>query len=91
VVPDLLYHELLKTYLPREGFQPVPAQCVETPWQQTNTASEASRLELSLPESPGAEGYSLLLSVAIQYGKLGVTGAIEPLPKAVASKVLAAV
>jgi hypothetical protein len=87
-MPDLFYHEGLDRYGPAEGFQTVLPQCIETPWEQTNAGSEANTLELVLPDGPGVEGFSLLLTVAIQYGKLGTGGTIEPLPKAVASKII---
>jgi hypothetical protein len=89
VVPDLIYHEHLLEYGPPEGFLPIPAQSRETPWKQTNSPAEAATLEVTLRGAPAIEGYCLMLSVAIQYGKLGPTGAIEPLPKAVASKIIA--
>lgn len=88
VVPDLFYIERLNSFLPEDGFRDVLPQKVETPWQQTNMASEAITLEVGLPEAPGVESFSLLLSLAIEYGRHGMTGAIEPVPKAVASKIL---
>jgi hypothetical protein len=89
IMPDLFYGEELDRYLPEPAYQKVPAQYVATPWEQTNTTSEASSLEVTLPQSPEIEGFSMLLTIAIQYGKLGPTGIIEPVPKAVASKIIA--
>lgn len=89
VMPDLYYHEPLDNYLPEEGYQGPPPHVVEMAWHQTNTPSEATALDLSLPQAPGVAGFSLVLSVALRYGKLGPTGAIEPLPKAVATRIVA--
>jgi hypothetical protein len=89
VVPDLIFKEQLGEYGPGEGFLPVPAQSTETPWHQTNTPVEAATLEMVLPQAPAVEGYSLMLSVAIQYGKLDPAGAVAPLPKALAAKIIA--
>jgi hypothetical protein len=91
IVPDLFYHEGLKCFLPEEGFQNIAPQKAETSWLQTNKASEATILNLQLPGSPATERFSLLLSVAIEYGRHSISGAIEAVPKAVASKILAAV
>jgi hypothetical protein len=89
IVPDLVYNEHLDEYAPQEGFVPIAADNVETPWLQTNTPAEVVNLEVALPQAPAIEGYSLMLSVAIQYGKLDLTEAVEPLPKAVSSKIIA--
>lgn len=89
VMPDLFYLEKLDEYQPQEGYSEGPAQVVETAWHQTNTPVPATVLEPALPQAPGVEGYSLVLSVALRYGKLGPTGVIEPLPKAVAARIVA--
>jgi hypothetical protein len=91
VIPDLHFQDKLDAYAPHENFQGQPPQVVQTDWQQTNRSSMATRLELSLPQAASTEGYSLQLSIALQYGKLGPTGMIEPAPKAIASKILAVV
>jgi hypothetical protein len=88
IMPDLFYHEGLDGYGPEERFQTVANQSRETPWQQTNATSEASTLDLVLPQGPGVESFSLLLSIALQYGKLGPGGTIEPGHKTVASKII---
>jgi hypothetical protein len=89
VMPDLFYREPLDDYQPLEGYLGAPPQLAETAWCQTNAPSEATALDLTLPQAPGVEGYSLVLSMALRYGKLSPTGAIEPLPKAVATRILA--
>lgn len=88
VVPDLFYQELPEDYVPQNGFQAVPPQMATTPWRPTTGRADGTTLELTLPQSPGIEAYSLLLSVAIEYGRPDVTGAIEPVPRAVASKIV---
>jgi hypothetical protein len=88
LVPDLAYTEALDAWAPGEGFTAVAAQHRETPWVQAARSSEAAVLDLALPRHPGIENFSLLLSAAIQYGKLGTNGDVEPLPKAVASRIL---
>lgn len=89
LVPDLFYREKLGVYQPEEGFKAVPAQHLETPWQQTARPAEAFTLELALPSHPGVESFSLLLSAAVQYGRPGLSCDVESLPRAVASKILA--
>jgi hypothetical protein len=89
LVPDLFYREKLGVYWPEEGFQIVPAQHLETPWQQTARPAEPITLELALPHHPGVESFSLLLSAAVQYGRPGLNSEVEHLPKAVASRILA--
>lgn len=89
VIPDLYFKEKLDSYAPGEQFQSLPNQVVQTDWLQTNRPGPATRLELSLPLIPGTESYSKILSLAVRYGKLSPTAVVEPIPKAVASKVLA--
>ena len=89
VMPDLFYRKQPGDYLPEEDFRPTAPQVAETAWHQTNTAPAATTLELTLPSAPGVDSYSLVLSVALRYGKLAPTGVVEPLPKAVAARILA--
>lgn len=90
VVPDLFYNEVYNKFAPVESFIFIPQQKAETPWQPT-TATASSILELQLQQAPTAEGYTLVLSAGVAYGKLNLAGEVEPAPMAVAAKVLAVV
>lgn len=88
-VPDLYYHEPWGIYRPEEGFTPVGTVHVDTPWQPTARPADAYTLELELPRHPGVEHFTLLLSAAVQYGRPGLSGEVDLLPGAVASRILA--
>lgn len=86
VVPDLYYNELFNKFLPAEDF--IPLQKAETPWLPT-TAAPPATLHLQLSQAPATEGFALVLSAGVEYGKLNPAGSVEPAPGAVAAKVLA--
>jgi hypothetical protein len=80
-VPDLYYSKELKDYYPSGGFAAVGAQSVLTDWLPVKGGSAATTLSLQLPEGPGVDDFSLVLTVGVQWGTVGVGGGVESVKK----------
>lgn len=80
-VPDLYYSKELKDYFPSGGFAAVGAQSVLTGWLPVKGGSAATTLSLQLPEGPGVADFSLVLTVGVQWGTVGVGGEVEIVKK----------
>ena len=74
VLPDLYYGPVGDHYFPPAGFKPVSAQSALTEWYPVKGGSEATTLSLQLPEGPGIDAFSLVLTVGVQWGTIGWGG-----------------
>jgi hypothetical protein len=90
VAPDL-FHAVPK-YRPQGDYNHCHAVSVHSDWFAAGHGAPAQTLALSLPYTPPNEAFSLVLSVGVQVGMPGISGAIEPLRGRVGSaKILAVV
>lgn len=76
-VPDLYYEANGDRYGPAPGYNRVIAQTALTEWFPVKGGSEAATLSLQLPEAPGVDDFSLLLTVGVQWGTVGLGGAVD--------------
>ena len=90
MAPDLVYDPQM--YQPQGDFSNCFAQSAHTDWFAAGVGTAATTLSLQLPYSPPSEAFALVLTVGVQLGVPGATGAIEPVRKRLGSaRILAAV
>jgi hypothetical protein len=89
VVPDMLFDKMLNNYLPAERFSGVLAQETQTGWMVVKSGAPAITLELTLPYKPKSTAYSLVLTVGIEFGTVGRSGAVERVKRTGSAKILA--
>ena len=76
-VPDLYYEPGGDRYLPAPGYKRVSAQAALTGWFPVKGGSAATTLSLQLPEGPGVDDFSLVLTVGVQWGTVGIGGGVD--------------
>lgn len=92
IIPDIVFKE--GKYQPASpGYEhPMSSVTLETtPWQPVVAPSEAIRLSLTSTFVPPDEAFSLLLSIGVRYGAIGMGGSIQQVPHAGCAKILAVV
>lgn len=77
VVPDLYFDPHLNIYTPPAGFSRVLTQTALTEWYGVKSGSEATTLSIQLPKDPGTTDFSLVLTVGVQWGTMGIGGSVE--------------
>jgi hypothetical protein len=87
VVPDLYYKNTGDHYFPPEGFERVSAQTALTEWLPLKGGSEATTLNLQLPEGLGVEDFSLVLTVGVQWGTIGFGGRVDLVKKVKSARI----
>lgn len=87
IVPDLYYN--LPRYQPLGNYDHFFPVMTQTEWYACKTGSPPQTLELGLSSKPENEAFSLLLSIGIQMGAVGVSGQLEPVPYNGCGKILA--
>lgn len=86
-VPDLYYEERGDRYGPAPGYKRVIAQTALTGWFPVKGGSEAIPLSLQLPEAPGVDDFSLLLTVGVQWGTVGLGGVVDIVKKVKSARI----
>lgn len=86
-VPDLYYETNGDQYLPAPGYKRVIAQTALTEWFPVKGGSEAATLSLQLPENPGVDDFSLLLTVGVQWGTVGGGGSVDIVKKVKSARI----
>jgi hypothetical protein len=87
VVPDLFYERVGDHYFPAPGYRRVGAHTAQTEWFPVKSGSSAAALFLQLPEAPGVEDFSLVLTVGVQWGTVGVGGSVDILKKVKSARI----
>jgi hypothetical protein len=92
VVPDLFYTQgQYEPSSPKYRVTAVPLIMVASPWHPVIEEAEELTLELKYPKMQPDEAYSLVLSIGIACGTMGIGGEIMQVPRAGSAKVLAVV
>lgn len=90
IAPDMRYDIPSKEYLPPKwfdfGFNTVTAS---TGWCPSLEGMDATTLSLAVDDMPPEEGWTLILSIGIQYGALHVGGSVKEVKRFGAAKILA--
>jgi hypothetical protein len=87
LVPDLFFTSA--GYGPNGDYTSLFPQVIETEWYPAKSGSPALKLDALLPSAPANKDFSLMLSVGIQMGSVGASGAIEGIKYAGSGKILA--
>ena len=87
VLPDLYYGAVGETYFPPAGFRPVGAQSALTEWYPVKGGSDPTTLSLQLPEGPGIDDFSLLLTVGVQWATIGWGGRTDLVKKVKSARI----
>jgi hypothetical protein len=77
VVPDLYFDRRLDHYFPLPAYRGCSAQSALTDWFLAKTGAPATELRLQLPQSPGVEAFSLVLTVGVQWGTPGIGDGVD--------------
>lgn len=90
VVPDMMYDAVSREYQPAKWFDAdyFPTE-VTTSWCPSLEGMPATTLELGVKETPPDNGWSLMLSIGIQYGSLSEGGEIKEVKRFGAAKIVA--
>jgi hypothetical protein len=88
VIPDLFYDKSMKSYKPDHGYDRYKPQLAETEWYPVSEGSPATSLQLNWPAVPPDQQFSLVLSVGIRYGNIGLGNKIVQVKYGGAAKVL---
>jgi hypothetical protein len=90
IAPDMRYDARTKEYEPPRwfdvGFDTVTAS---TEWSPSLEGMDATTLSLAVDDLPPEEGWTLILSIGIQYGALHVGGSVKEVKRFGAAKILA--
>lgn len=86
-VPDL-HHQSGFRYSPPPTYKAVGVQSTNSEWFLVKRGSPDTTLTLSLPETPGAAPFTLVLSVGVVMGSVSAYGPIEPVAHFGAAKIL---
>lgn len=89
VVPDVFYKEL--KYFPQPAYESLWPVAVHTEWYLSESGSPGSQLTLQLPTSPVDAGFTLMLSIGICLGKVGVGGVVQQVKEGGTAKIVALV
>jgi hypothetical protein len=90
IAPDLHFSAADKEYLPPEWFeQGYATLSAATEWFPSLEGMDTTKLSLRIADVPPEEGWTLILSIGIEYGMLRVGGKIEEVPNAGAAKIMA--
>jgi hypothetical protein len=90
IVPDLGYSIPDKEYLPANWYDPsYYSRHVSTNWSPSLEGMESTTLELSKDELPPEDGWTLMLSIGIEYGAFRESGKIKEVARFGAAKILA--
>jgi len=88
IVPDLFFSEA--GYKPSsKAYDDLGPLESSTEWHSVMEGAEATELDLQLTNGAPDESFSLMLSVGIRFGTIGIGGAIQQIPHAGAAKILA--
>jgi hypothetical protein len=92
IVPDMTYDAIAGEYTPPKWFNAdyFPTD-VKTPWYPSMEGMPATTLALAVNEIPPDNGWSLMLSIGIQYGSLGEGGEIKEVKRFGTAKIVALV
>lgn len=90
VVPDMMYDAVSREYQPAKWFDAdyFPTE-ITTSWCPSLEGMPATTLELGVKETPPDDGWSLMLSIGIQYGSLSEGGEIKEVKRFGAAKIVA--
>ena len=86
LVPDLYCNE--PKYRPMEGYEHVHPAVVKTQWMAVQAGSEVINLELSMPQLPPGDHYSLVLTIGMEQGTAKSNTLIKGVKYAGAGKIL---
>ena len=91
VVPDFTFNSNTGKYAPPKWYDTMQGwNMVETPWYSSLKGSPAQTLEVMLNNTiPPDAGYSLQLTVGVQFGALHDNGAVKQVKRTGAAKILA--
>jgi hypothetical protein len=90
VAPDMRFDIPSNEYRPARWFDPGfnPAW-TSTEWYPSLEGMDATTLSLAIDDTPPEEGWTLILSIGIEYGMLGTGGSIKEVKRFGTAKILA--
>ena len=89
IVPDVFYNN--HKYFPKPEYENLWPEAAHTEWYLAENGSPASQLTLQLLTPPADEGFSLMLSIGISLGKVGVGGVVQQAKEGGTAKIVALV
>jgi hypothetical protein len=90
IVPDLFFDVAKKEYLPHAWYnRGAFGVDASTEWHPSLEGMEATTLQLSMDQIPPEEGWTLVLSIGIEFGSLREGGRIKEVKRFGAAKILA--
>jgi len=90
IVPDLFFDVAKKEYLPHTWYnRGAFGVDASTEWCPSQEGMEATTLQLSMDQMPPEEGWTLVLSIGIEFGSLREGGRIKEVKRFGAAKILA--
>lgn len=87
IVPDLYYDKKTDHYYPHPDYGIVRAHSALTDWYPVQGGSPATTLRLQLPEHPGTDAFSLVLTVGVQWGTPAAGGQVELVKKVKSARI----
>jgi len=88
IVPDL--YPTVMGYKPKpEGYSEIYPATAETPWYPVLEGSAVSVLDIRYPKTFPDKAFSMMLSIGIRFGTMGIGGAVQQIKYAGAAKILA--
>jgi hypothetical protein len=87
VVPDLFYDKRLDHFFSDPAYKGVSAQSALTEWYTVKSGSATTGLTLQLPRSPGVGAFSLVLTVGVQWGTIGIGGSVDIVKKVKSARI----
>ncbi|MBT1710110.1 hypothetical protein KK062_17825 [Fulvivirgaceae bacterium PWU5] len=90
IVPDLFFDVAKKEYLPHAWYnRGAFGVDASTEWCPSLEGMDATTLQLSMDQTPPEEGWTLMLSIGIEFGSLREGGHIKEVKRFGAAKILA--
>lgn len=86
-MPDLYYEPVGDHYFPAPGYGRVSAQTALTEWFPVKGGSPATTLHVQLPQGAGVEDFSLVLTVGVQWGTVGVGSSVDLVKKVKSARI----